>query len=333
MRKFLLYIMPALTLTGLLWSCKGDQQVNTVTVEDSEKLSNQIEKELDNPELYYQRAQIYHKEESYDQSILDVQRAIALDSLKPEYYHLLADNLMDYYRSKDALITMVRAAKLFPERIPTLLKLSETQLILKMYEPSLETVARIFSVDPNHPEGHFMMGMNFRGMGETDRAINAFQTVTEMDPENLDAWLFTADLMYEKDLAIAKDYYEAALNLSPDDPSALHSMAFYLQNNGNDAKAIELYKKIVTNDRTYTDAYLNMGILYMSMDSLAVAKEQFNIMAGVSPTNHLPYFYRGLIHEAQGNLDEARRDLQNCINLKDDFDRARKALFRVNESG
>ncbi len=332
MRKLLLYHISIFILLGVISSCKSDAQTTNADDKLTDDLSNQIEKELDNPELYYQRAQHYYKTESYDEAISDLKQAIALDSLKPEYYHLLADNLMDYYRSKDALITMVRAAKLFPERIPTLLKLSETQLILKMYEPSLETVARIFGEDPNHPEGHFMMGMNFRGMGEVDRAINAFQTVTEMDPENLDAWLFTADLLYEKDLAIAKDYYEAALSLAPNDPTALHSMAYYLQNNGDDPKAIELYKKIVAKDKTYTDAYLNMGILYMSVDSLEVAKEQFNIMAGVAPTNHLPYFYRGLIHEAQGNLDAARADLQNCLNLKDDFDRARKALFRINEA-
>ena len=69
----------------------------------------------------------------------------------------------------------------------------------------------------------------------------------------------------------------------------------------------------------------------MSMDSLPQAKEQFNIMASIQPTNHLPYFYRGLIHEAEGNIDMARKDIQSCINLKSDFNRAREVMSRLQE--
>ena len=166
--------------------------------------------------------------------------AITLDSLVPEYYHLLSNAYMDYFRSRDALNTMVDAAERFPKRIPTLLKLSETQLILKQNEESLFTVAKILTIEPDNAEGHFMKGMNFRAIGETDRAIAAFQTVTELDPEILDAWLLIGDLFEQKGLPIAKEFYEAATRIAPDNINVWHSLAYYLQNNGEDQGALDL---------------------------------------------------------------------------------------------
>ena len=333
MKQYGIIFLGLLTLAIISTGCGSDSSVAKADNKEEvvNALSKDIEKDLGNPELYYKRAQYSYEKEEYDNAIDDLEKAISLDSLVPNYYHLLSDAYLDYYRSKDALIVMVKAASLFPHRIPTLLKLSETQLILKMNEPSLETVARIFIEDPDNPDGHFMKGMNFRAMGEIDRAINAFQTVTELDPEMMDAWLMSGDLFFEKGLPIARSYYDAAINLEPENITALHSLAYYLQNNNDDNGAIKLYRKIISLDKNYMDAYLNTGILYMSMDSLPQAKEQFNIMASIQPTNHLPYFYRGLIHEAEGNIDMARKDIQSCINLKSDFNRAREVMSRLQE--
>lgn len=327
----LLSVLSIIAIT--ICSCNSDKSHAKKISNEADEISAEIEKDLGNAELYFQRAQMHYNDSAYDKAITDLEKAISLDSLQPQYYHLLSDTYMDYYRSKEALVIMSRAVTRFPQRIPTLLKLSETQLILKLNDSSLETVAKILRIDPDHPEGHFMKGMNFRAMGEIDLAINAFQTATELNPELIDAWIIAGDLFFEKGLPIALDYYDAALRVDPENTTALHSKAYYLQNNTRDNDAIQLYKKINLIDKNYLDAYLNAGILYMTMDSLEEAKEQFNIMASVEPTNHLPYFYRGLIYEAQGDMDAARKDLQNSVNLNGEFPKAKLALSRVKGEG
>jgi len=204
--------------------------------------------------------------------------------------------------------------------------------LLQQYEPSLITVSKILTKEPNNPDGHFMKGMNFRAMGEIEKAIGAFQTTTELNPEYIDAWLIAGDLFDKKGSKLALDYYEAAINADPNNATALHSKAYYLQKNGKDNEAIQIYKRINGIDKNYMDAYLNTGILYMTMDSLDKAMEQFNIMASLKPQNHLPYYYRGLIYEAQGDIGAARTELQNCLNLKADFSKAKKAINNLNAS-
>ncbi len=327
-------LLVVLGLVVVLLSCNNGSKGGTspATTGTQEDLSEQIAKGSDDPELYMSRAKLNYQDGAYDQAIADLEKVISLDSLNPEAYHLLSDSYMDYYRSKDALMTMIRASERFPERIPTLLKLAETQLILKLNESSLFTVAQIFTLEPDNPEGHFMKGMNFRALGEIDKAINAFQKVTELDPEIIDAWLIAGDLLDSKGNELALDYYEAAINVDPKNTGAWHSKAFYLQNHGKDNEAIAIYKKINLIDKNYLDAYLNAGILYTTMDSLDQAMEQFNIMASMKPQNHLPYYYRGLIYEAQGNISAARTELQNCLNLKSDFVKAKQALNNLSAS-
>ena len=298
-----------------------------------EQLNSLVEKDPTDANLLYERAKHLYSQGQYDPVVTDMKAAIELDSLVPDYYHLLSNAYMDYYRSRDALNTMVDAADRFPKRIPTLLKLSETQLILKQNEESLFTVAKILTIDPDNAEGHFMKGMNFRAMGETDRAIAAFQTVTELDPEVLDAWLLIGDLFEEKGLPIAKEFYEAATRIAPEETNVWHSLAYYLQNNGDDQGAIDIYRKINLLDKNYPDAYLNAGIIHFTNDALDKAKEQFDILAKIQPENHFAYYYRGLIHEKNGDIVSARNDFQSSINLKSDFADPKNALLRLDAKG
>ncbi len=314
-----------------MMACKQESTVTTTDKSStaSDELTKRIEADPDNAENYFLRGERYYGEKMYNEAIADLERAIELDTLQPKYFHLLSDSYLDYYRSKRALMVMEEVVERFPDRIPSLLKLSETQYILKQYEQSLLTVTKILIRESNNPEGHFMKGMNFRAMGEIDKAIGAFQMTTELNPEHIDAWLIAGDLFDQKGLSIALDYYEAAINIDPENVSAWHSKAFYLQNNGKDKEAIAIYKKINHIDKSYLDAYLNAGILYMTIDSLDKAMEQFNIMASIKPQNHLPYYYRGLIYDARGDTEAARTEFQNSVNLNSEFSKAKEAIIKL----
>jgi len=288
-----------------------------------------IQKNPNDHTLLFNRAEYLYNNENYDAAINDLRLAISLDSLQYQYYHLLSDTYMDYYKSKDALITMENCIERIPKSIPSLLKLSETQLILKRYDNSLMTVGKLLKIDDQNPEAFFMMGMNFRAMGEKQKAINAFQTAVEFNPELLDAWMILGDLVAENKNPLALDYYNTAIEVAPDSPLPYHSKAFYLQNNERVSEAIELYKKINMVDKNYIDAYLNAGILYYTLDSFPQAFEQFDIMAKVKPQNAMAYYYRGLSNIALNKIEAAKSDLNNCLNLNPDFDKAKKALSEI----
>jgi tetratricopeptide (TPR) repeat protein len=316
-------------------SCKeekikeGKTTFATTGDEVIDALTSSIEKDPLNKDLRYQRAQKYYEKEMYNECIEDLRVAITADSLKPEYYHLLADAFMDNQVSTRSLKTMEIAANLFPDRIPTLLKLSETQVILQQYDAAIMTINNIIKIDPNNAEAYFMLGIALRDKGEIKRAITAFQTATEMDAKLIDAWISLGNIYEANKNPKAEEYYKTAINIDPKNPYSQHALAYYYQNTDRIQQAIDIYKSLHVISPEFTSAYLNCGILYMEKDSLEKAYEEFNIMVGIDPKDFMAYLYRGKVNFALKKYENALADLRSSLNLNPDHQATKDVMEEV----
>jgi tetratricopeptide (TPR) repeat protein len=286
----------------------------------------------DDPALYAHRAELYYEKDGYDEAIQDLQTALSMDSTNVDYHHLLADVYMDYFRSRLALRTMERAAALYPERIPTLLKLSEFQYILKQYEASFATLDKILKLNPRNPDAFFMMGMNFKETGDTTRAINSFQTAVEIEPAMVDGWISLGQLHASIGSPLAERYFNNAIDEAPPGPVSiipLHAKADYLRDQGKLEEAKTLYKQINQLDRQYQEGYFNMGVIFLKQDSIEKAYEHFNMAVEMYPLYIKAYYYRGLTAEVLGRIDQAKADYQHALNLAPDYTEAQQGLARL----
>lgn len=331
--KYTTKTLLAILISGFLfYSCQNESTQADKTdnipasVPELESLNNAVNENASDPDAYIARAMYYYERSAFDLAEKDLLKALEIDSTRPSILHMLADTYMDNYQSRKGLKTMEKAASQFPERIPTLLKLSEYQLILKQYEEALKTVDRIMKIDPQSSEAFFMSGIIFREMGDINRAINSFQRSTELNPDNMDAWIILGNLFDQQDNPIALQYFDNAIRVAPDNPFAMHSKAYYLQNHGKSSEAIQLYKEINKAYPDYIDAYLNTGILYLTLDSLELAHEHFNIAVSNGPTDPRGYYFRGLISEQLGEYEKAKRDYEQALVFDPDYREAKEAL-------
>ena len=292
-------------------------------------LSREIAQAPDQPDLYAQRGYLFYENEAYDEAIKDFQSALQYDSANVEYMHLLADVYLDYYKSYDALKVMEKAAKLYPERIPTLLKLSEFQLILQQYPASMQTAGKVMQLDPQNAEGFFMLGMNYKEMGDDARAINSFQSAVENNPDIVDAWINLGQLQAKQNNPIAARYFDTAVQLDTFGVDALHAKAQYLSDKDDLKGAIQVYKTIIERDPQYEEAFFNSGLLYLDLDSVQQAYNQFNTAVQIAPADPDAYYYRGLSAAFAGKIDQARRDYQQAIQLNADHEKAKEALAQL----
>lgn len=335
MIKHLFYIC---LCSGLLLACGPDSSTSTETLDQTtadpalNDLSALIAQQPEDATLYAQRAELYYEKQGYDEAIRDLQYALSLDSTNVDYHHLLADVYMDYFRSRLALRTMERAAALYPERIPTLLKLSEFQYILKQYEASLATIDKILRLDARQPDAFFMLGMVLKETGDTTRAINSFQTAVEIEPTLVDAWINLGQLHAAIDSPLAERYFDNAIQEAPGNVVPIHMKADFLREKGDLTGALALYEQISRIDRQYEEAYFNAGILYLEMDSVQKAYQLFNIAVEVYPLYVKAYYFRGLTAELLGNPAQAKRDYQHALNLAPEYEAAQLGLQRVTEA-
>jgi tetratricopeptide (TPR) repeat protein len=331
-------IFLAAMLLLLLSACNGDPkpatEVNAPTVAGGtpqiQDISQKIASDSTNASLYATRGALWYENENYDEGIADFEKAIRLDSTKAEYYHILADIYMDYYKSRQGLQVMEKAGLLFPDRTPTLLKLAEFQLIVKQHTPALATLQRIQQREPLNPEMFFMFGNVFSDMGKTDQAITAYQSAVENDPKLVDAWIKLADLLAEKDLPQAAKYYDNAIKADSGSVEALHAKAYYLSNKKNDLKgSVALYKKINTINPQYYEGYYNLGLLYLDMDSVQQAYQSFDLTVKFAPEFPDGYFHRAIAAEMKGDKAQAKSDFENVLRISPDFEGAKAGLQRV----
>jgi Tfp pilus assembly protein PilF len=203
--------------------------------------------------------------------------------------------------------------------------------IVKQHQESISALNTITRFDPQNAEAYFMLGLNFRSMGDKKRALNALQTATEFDSKLIDAWLVLSEILESDGNPKAEQYLKTALAIEPNNINTLHSMAYFYQNHDNVEKALELYKHINRIQIDYGDAYLNAGILYLEQSNFSLASEQFGILVAQQPLNPVAHFYNGYTFNQIGNIEAAKSSLENAISLNEDYAKAIELLAELNK--
>lgn len=329
----------ALLLALSIFSCTEKQQTPPVeqgTDPALAMLRAALEKDPQNDSLLYRRAEVYYNLDAFDEALRDLTRAIQLDSMRPAYYHLLADVLIDYARPNDsrrALEVLSKAAEKFPDNLHTLLKLSEFQLIVRQYPSALGTLDKVLQRDPQNAEAFFMTGRVALDMGDTTRAVAALKRSVQFDAANADAWIFLGRIFLPSNNPQALQYFENALRVDSTRLEAREYKGVYFKQRGEFDKAFEVYRDIVRRNPDYSNAFFDMGIIYLDLDSLDQAIRHFDLTLKTDPIFVRAFYYRGVAYEAKGDLESAKRDYTQASRMAPNFTEAVEAAQRLGEKG
>jgi len=322
--------------TVCIMGCNGAEPSkntdDTVTIEGTPAIvdvSQQIENEPDNPELYALRGRLFYEEEQYMSAASDLTRAVELDSTNFDYYHLLADAYFDGNQSKPALQVLEKVVAIDSTRINSLLKLGEMLMILRQHEASLSTVQKILRQDARHPEGFYLAGLNFEQMGDTARAIVSFQTTVEEDPDHIDAYRKLGTNFDKRDQKIALKYYDNALRIDSTDMESLMGKAWYFHQRSRLKEAKTYYEKAAAFHPFEPRIHFNNGILHLEMKDTKTAYKKFDIAVEVDQQFGKGYYYRAYAGERISKKEEdIISDYRQAAAFMDDPKPAYEALKR-----
>ncbi len=323
-------------ITILFWGCQLEsnqqlEELQTESISNSSalavlKVNNAIENDPQNPNLYYERAQLFYDFGSLEEGIMDLEKAIQLDGNRPEFYHLLADLQLDHYQSGLALSTLETAISKFPDRVLTRLKYAEFLYILKQYESSISVLSDLLDKKPDNGEAFFMLGLNYKDLGDTTLAMKNFQWAIQNDPDIIDGWIQLGQLNAELENSTARQYFESGYQIQPNNTDLLHAYAFYLQSIDEMESSQRLFKEIVALDPQYTVAYFNMGLLFLDQKNYEEAINQFTLALATDPVHIESYFFRGISRELQGDKNSAIADYRQALLIDPEFEAAAEAL-------
>jgi tetratricopeptide (TPR) repeat protein len=289
-------------------------------------LTEALERNPKNAALWYNRAQAFYRLSGFDEAIGDMSAAMAIDTANADYHLFLANIYMDYFKSRLALNTLLRASVLFPDNKEILLKLSELQLTLKLHRESMSTLDQVLRLDPQNGLAFYQFGINYKELGDTSLAVGAFQKAVNFDPDLRDAWINLAILRGMRNEINVDRYFNAAILADKEGYVAKMAKAEYLWGKDILEDAKNIYRDIVTNFPENHDNHFNLGLILMEQDSIEKARTHFNITLNIRPDFHKALYFRGLTYEKQNMKDSARADYEQCLKMMPNFDKPRIAL-------
>jgi tetratricopeptide (TPR) repeat protein len=320
---------------GCLFACAdGDKKSAKILSNEEFYLSDsaisQLTKALDSrpkdADLWYQRAKAFYRLDAFDEAIGDMSAAMSLDTANVEYHLFLSDVYVEYFKSRLALNTLLRASVLFPENEEVLEKLSELQLTLKLYSESMATLDQWLRLDPQNGKAFYLIGNNYKERGDTALAVGAFQKAVNFDPDLRDAWINMAILRGARKERQVERYFDAAILADKGGYVARMAKAEYLWGEGRLEDAKTLYLAILQDFPENIDNTYNYGLILLEQDSLEKAKTYFNKTLNIKPNFYKALYYRGVIYQKEGKKDSARVDFERCLEMMPSFEKPKIAL-------
>ena len=94
--------------------------------------------------------------------------------------------------------------------------------------------------------------------------------------------------------------------------------------------AFALYNKIITEHPDYSNAYFDVGLIHLELDSLDKAYNDFDKAIKTDPLFVIAYYYRGVCSESKGDKKAAIADYQQANKMSPNLPEPKEALERLN---
>jgi tetratricopeptide (TPR) repeat protein len=205
------------------------------------QLESAVQKESDNPQLYYQLATLYYNKGGLEntQKAIDLyKKSVALD---------------DNHAPSHAGLGVAYAIIYFNHAS------NDRHWLSLAYQESVKAVR----INPRLSEAHRALGLSYSGQNELDKAIDAYKEAIRLNPdssrahESLGFAYFTKG-MYDR----AIPEYKEAIRLQPDDATFHNNLGLAYLNNNQIDEAISEYKKAIKIDYNLSVAHTNLGVAY-----------------------------------------------------------------------
>ncbi len=294
-------------------------------------ISERINNDRNNPDLYFQRAQEFFRMQKVLPAFKDIERAIELDPKNKTYLYFKADLLLSDGYGTGAKDALVKILSVDPYDKTAITKLAKVYLYMKDHQNSLIQVKKLINMEKTNFEPYFIAGLNYKEMKDTAKAIEQFKTVLQFKPDMYDAYMQLGLLTSAQKSQLATQYFDNAIRIDSTIPESYYAKAKYFQDINKLALAKETYLKLIRVSPQHSNAFFNMGFIYILEDSIPKAKKYFDFAINVNPIYSDAYYYRALCEYELGEKDYAKSDLTQCLALDPDNEKAQSLLNTLNK--
>ena len=313
-------------------SVSNPKQGTDTTMMRLEILSQQIEDDVTNPDLYNRRAKYYLHDHQFDKALKDINKAISLDGGKSVFYITLSDIYLLMGKPDGSRDALNKAVKINPNDTDAMLKLAKLYLIVKDYKNCYATVKQLLVLDNGNASAYFTRAIGLLEQGDTIHAVDDLRQAVDKNQKYYEAYVQLGELYSIKKDPMAVLYLKNALNLRPQSREAIYMLGLFYQETGQFDKAIASYQSLAKFDTAFREAPFNIGYIYLVyLKDFTRAVSFFSESLKKDPGYYEAYFNRGYAYELAGDYKKAYDDYQKSLKIQLNYDKAIEGLNRLDK--
>ncbi|OGB98981.1 hypothetical protein A2V82_04310 [candidate division KSB1 bacterium RBG_16_48_16] len=196
---------------------------------------------------------------------------------------------------KDALVKYHQASEIDSSSAGIMLAMAEDYFVIDEIPTSIRLAQKALRKDPHDPAALELLGMAYEQTREYKKAVAVYETMTELEPDNIDA-------LYR-----------------------LISIQLLTRQNN---KALDTYRKIAQTGFDDADFLLRLGHIFLRYQAFSQALEIYNDVSRANPKNESAYLAIAAIHKAKGDTAAAMQTYYQALEQNVHFEDV-KAELRV----
>lgn len=328
MKKVFLVLACALMLA----SC--DDVENNKNIDNQQVMTSEEEVAADTMDIdgYINRARWYLANEQVGNAIRDINSALLIDGKNIDALLVLADIYYAIGDQDNILLTLNKAAEIAPMDSRPIIKLAELSFLqgnINMANAYLDKALELKSINP---QAYYMRGIICMSKNDTVQAMRQFMKAKNQDDTFVDPVLQIANIYAAQRNPMARDFYNLAIEMEPDNYASYYDLAMYLQDNGYPEKALEIYDtlelKIPGNYQIqFNKGYVNLVYL-LEYDN---AIKCFDKALAINPKSVDALLNKGIAYEQKGDYRQAKSIYLQVLKANPNYQLAIDALHRIGE--
>jgi len=283
----------------------------------------------DNAELYAHRSQELARIQQYQLADMDIRHALRLRPMEAQYYFQLGELYFQQDSLQQAIRYMRRAVEIKSESLVYQMEYANVLYHAGAYAEALRVLDHLRKQYPPVAEIYGLQSRVYQGMRDTAAAIAAMQEAIKRSPDNYEALMAMGDLLASTHNAACLNWYRRAERVDTTAAEPIYAQAAFYAQMHQPEQAINLLNRCINVDAFYTDAYLLLAQIYLQQHAFTRGLTILNLAQRMAPANDRVYFLRGNCWEKMGDTTRAVLDYKRSLVFNKQANDARQALQRL----
>jgi tetratricopeptide (TPR) repeat protein len=292
-----------------------------------------------NPEktkiAHVEKGEAYLKDEKFQEASLEFRNAVQIDEKFASAHWGLARAYEGLQRFQEAFEELRKTTELDANNLDARVKLGNYYIAGAKSNPQLVAEAQrlakeILQKDPNHVEGHILMGSVLYAQNEREKAFAEINYAIQIDPKRVESYLSLARFyIVINDKAKAEETFQRAISVNGNSGLAHTEYGKYLVQLSRSAEAEAEMRKAVEVEPTNRASRFILASFYLINKQLDKAEVAYKALAELDKGKPEGRAILADFYSSINRLDEAVTIYQEIVATSPDFTQGRYRLGEI----